>query len=68
MIYTKSQYKSFLTKLDEKYKKLRNDADKSYNNKTASLRVRKLSLSFRDDLKDLRKILLDLNKVKIMKS
>jgi len=62
MDITPEQYGLFLEKLDQKYNELRKNADKALRNKTASLRVRLLSLSFRQDLKDLRRLLLDFEK------
>lgn len=59
MKVTEEIYESFLTKLDENYSKLRIDLDKAIKNKSASLRARKNSLAFRQDLKDLRRMLLD---------
>ena len=59
MDITPEKYGLFLEKLDQKYNELRKNADKALRNKTASLRVRLLSLSFRQDLKDLRRLLLD---------
>ena len=62
MAITKDTYQLFLEKLDEKYSALRKDADKALRNKSASLRVRRLSLAFRQDLKDLHRMLLDFEK------
>ena len=59
MKISKEKYQLFLERLDQRYADLRKDADKALRNKSASLRVRLSSLSFRQDLKDLRRMLLD---------